>query len=124
MAHSRTKRIAAATLAAAAVISGGIAMAAPASAATIVTDCPARPTWSNGIELWESTGGNTCFEDDGTRYSPAGTWIPNVQDVTSGWNYADIYVVGYSHNPYHINPGQPLHLSATGVIVSRIYIHG
>lgn len=124
MTLSATKRMATATLAAAAVIGGGIAMAAPASAATYVTDCPPRPTWSRGIELWESTGANTCFADDGTKWALARTWIPNVQDVTSGWNFADIYVAGEANGPYHIKPGQSLHLSATGVTVIGVYIYG
>ncbi|MFC0429440.1 hypothetical protein [Kutzneria buriramensis] len=123
MANGKAKRIATAALAAAAVIGGGIAMAAPASAATYVTDCPARPNWSRGVELWEHTGANTCFADDGTGWARARTWIPNVQDVTSGWNFAYIYVVG-DPNPYNIKPNQSLHLSDTGVTVNAVYIYG
>jgi hypothetical protein len=124
MAHSRAKRIATAAFTAAAAIGGAIVMAAPASAATYVTDCPPRPTWSHGIELWEHTGGNTCFADDGTAWARVRTYIPNVQDVTSGWNHAQIYVAGDANGPYVIKPGQSLHLSDSGVTVVGVYIYG
>lgn len=124
MAHNRTKRIVVAALAAAAVIGGGIAGAAPASARTIVTDCPARPNWSNGIELWLSTGANFCFYDDGTTYKEAFANINNVQDVTSSRNTADIYIVGQTY-PLTIYPNQSRHLSdAPGVTVYGVLIHG
>ena len=122
MAHSRTKRIATATLAAAAIVAGGgIAMAAPANAATISTDCPHPPTWSAGIELWANGGGTHCFEDNGTGIAPISVWFDQIEDATSGVNYANIYVFGHS-GPVKVIPNQSYHFSTAGVTVTGVEI--
>ncbi|MEW2306895.1 hypothetical protein AB0958_44430 [Streptomyces sp. NPDC006655] len=123
MALRKTTRIAAATLTAAAILGGGIIAAAPAGAATIVVDCPARPNWANGIDLWQNTGKNVCFADDGRAYSRVYTNLNGVQDATSGLNYASIYLIGQSR-PWEIVPGQSLHLATGGTTVLGVYIHG
>ncbi|GAA4115546.1 MULTISPECIES: hypothetical protein [Streptomyces] len=122
MGRKKTSRIAVAALSAAALLGGGIAAAAPASAATEIVDCPARPYWGNGIELWQNTGKNVCFADDGTGLQRAYTNLNGVQDVTSGLNYASIYILGQSR-PWEIVPGQSLHLSNGGSTVLGVYIH-
>ena len=123
MAHSKKNRIVAATLTGAAIFGGGIMAAAPASAATEIVNCPARPYWGNGIELWLNNGGNVCFADDGTAYSRAYTDLTGVQDATSSLNYASIYILGQSR-AWEIVPGQSLHLSTGGTTVLGVEIHG
>lgn len=122
MAHSKKNRIAAATLTAAAIVGGGIIAAAPASARTVLVDCPARPYWANGVELWLNTGGNYCFADDNTGYQELYTNVNGVQDATSGLNYAGIDILGWG--TWQIHPGQSLHIAAGGKTVTGVYIHG
>lgn len=67
-----------------------VAVAAPASAIGKVT-CPARPTWSHGVEIWTDYGFDVCYA--GT----VGTATLNTSRVdlaTSGWNYATVYDTG------------------------------
>ena len=123
MAHSRTKRIATATLAAAAIVAGaGIATAAPANAKTVETDCPQPPTWSAGIELWVNGGGTHCFEDDGTGFRIATMYYTKIQDATSGVNYAEI-LVARRVDPVLIKPNQSIHLADSGVTVNGVEIN-
>ena len=124
MAHGKTNRIAAATLTAAAILGGGVIVAAPASAATINVDCPARPTWANGVELWQNTGRNYCFADNGSgAYTRVNTDYDGIQDSTSGWNYASIWWLG-NDAPWQIAPGQSLHMKNGNVTVLGVEIHG